>query len=175
MNTSTRKSRGRRVRPLATRSGCQLRAPRETLTATAVPPFRPQCRLVTRCREDCDWLGLSRARARARVSVCRFTYARYVGSFTRTHVACEAVGKERGEAEREASLRLVYTRSLCGNSNLLPRPLPTFTTTNIARSATMRDWLRFCVRLSPPTPYQASPTRSASPSTSRGCLRIVSF
>lgn len=138
-----RESRGRRARPLATRSGCQLRAPRETLTATAVPPSRPQCRLVTRCREDCDWPGcLARARARAR-SVCHFTHthtrARYVGSFTRTHVAREAVGKEGGEAEREASLRLVYTRGLCGSLIFLPRPLPTLTTTNVPRSATVRD------------------------------------
>lgn len=114
-----RDSRGRRARPLATRSGCQLRAPRETLTATAVPPSRPQCRLVTRCREDCDWPGcLARARARVHVSLHArtHTHARYVGSFTRTHVAREAVGKEGGEAEREASLRLVYTRGLCGRA-----------------------------------------------------------
>lgn len=83
----------RRTRPLATKSDCQLRASRETLTATAVPPSRPQCRLVTRCREDWPGAGVV---SRARVCICVASHT-IVGSFTRTHVAREGEVKERSQ------------------------------------------------------------------------------
>lgn len=158
--TQVREGKGRRTRPLATKSDWQLRAPRETLTATAVPPSRPQCRLVTRCREDCDWSGLSLSLPRARLYLCRLRHDSGL-------VHADAYRLKRGKGEGgEGRKRGQFTPGLYSQFMRQPPsyPLPTLTTTTTTNIH--HDSASDRLSLSPHQIRHAAPTvRSTSPST----------
>lgn len=173
LNASARRRKTTCTRPLATKSDCQLRAPRETLTATAVPPSRPQCRLVTRCREDCDWSGLSLSlspsRARARTCICVASDT-IVGSFTRTRIGL----REERRGEGGGWKRGQFTPGLYSQfmRQAPSYPLPTLTTTTNTHTSTI---LRQIVSLSPPDTSRRPHRSVYFPLHIAGCRRIVSL